>query len=470
MAPMAFPDNFVFGGATAAYQCEGETRTHGKGKVAWDDFLAAQGRFSAEPASDFYHQYPLDLELCERFGINGIRISIAWSRIFPEGTGEANPEGVAFYHRLFAACREHGVEPFVTLHHFDTPATLFNAGDFLNRRTIDAYVAYAKFCFAEYADEVTYWFTFNEIAAIASNAYIEGTFPGGERIQLTKAFQCMHNMMLAHAQAVLAYKKAGYTGKIGIVHALEGKYPFDENDAGDIQAAKNEDVLQNQFLLDATFRGDYAADTMEVTNRLVATFGGELDIREADLVDMRAAAPLNDNLGINYYQSRFLKAYDGETDLHHNGTGEKGTNRFRLKGVAERLNKPGVPTTDWDWIIYPEGLFDLLVRIRLQYPNYKQIFITENGMGYKDEFKDGIVDDGPRIDYVRQHLAALLRAVEAGVNVGGYFLWSLMDMFSWTNGYNKRYGFFYVDFETQRRYPKASAYWFKRIAETGVLE
>lgn len=470
MARMTFPEGFVFGGATAAYQCEGETRTHGKGKVAWDDFLAAQGRFSADPASDFYHQYPVDLELCERFGINGIRISIAWSRIFPEGTGAVNPEGVAFYHRLFAACHEHGVEPFVTLHHFDTPAALFDQGDFLSRATVDAFVDYARFCFAEYADEVSHWYTFNEIWAIATNTYIEGTFPGGEHVQLTKTFQCMHNMMLAHARATLAYKEAGYQGKIGVVHALEGKYPFDENDPGDIQAAKNEDVLQNQFILDATFRGDYAADTMEVVNRLVAMDGGSLDIRDEDLRSMRAAALLNDDLGINYYQSRFLRAYDGETDLHHNGTGEKGTDRFRLKGVGERLNKPGVPTTDWDWIIYPEGLFDLLVRIRLQYPNYKEIFITENGMGYKDEFEDGIVDDGPRIDYVRQHLAAMLRAVEAGVKVSGYFLWSLMDMFSWTNGYNKRYGFFYVDFESQRRYPKASAYWFKRVAETGALE
>ncbi len=470
MASMAFPKGFIYGGATAAYQCEGETLTHGKGKVAWDDFLAAQGRFSADPASDFYHQYPVDLDLCEKFGINGIRISIAWSRIFPTGVGEPNPEGVAFYHRLFAACHEHGVEPFVTLHHFDTPAALFDQGDFLNRATIDAFVDYARFCFEEYRDEVTYWFTFNEIWAVATNTYIEGTFPGGEQANLTKAFQCMHNMMLAHAKAVIAYKEAGYAGKIGIVQSLEGKYPFDENDAGDIQAAKNEDVLQNQFLLDATFRGDYAADTMEVVNRLVAISGGSLDIRNEDLALMRQAAQLNDNLGINYYQSRFLKAYEGENDLHHNGTGEKGTDRFRLKGVGERVNKPGIPTTDWDWIIYPEGLFDLLVRIRLQYPNYKQIFITENGMGYKDEFEDGYIDDSPRIDYVRKHLAALLRAVEAGVNVGGYFLWSLMDMFSWTNGYNKRYGFFYVDFKTQQRYPKASAYWFKRVAETGELE
>ena len=215
--PMQFPDGFVFGGATAAYQVEGETRTHGKGKVAWDDFLEAQGRFSPDPASDFYNQYPVDLELCEEFGINGIRLSIAWSRIFPNGTGEINPEGVQFYHDLFAECHKHHVEPFVTLHHFDTPLPLFEKGDFLNRETIDAFVDFATFCFKEYADQVTYWFTFNEIWADASNTYIEGTFPGGVKAHLTEAFQCEHNMMLAHAKAVLAFHNGGFKGKIGVI-------------------------------------------------------------------------------------------------------------------------------------------------------------------------------------------------------------------------------------------------------------
>lgn len=467
---MTFPEDFVFGGATAAYQCEGETHGHGKGPVAWDGFLAERGRFSADPASDFYHQYEHDLELCERFGINGIRISIAWSRIFPQGTGETNPEGIAFYHDLFRACRAHGVEPYVTLHHFDTPLPLFERGDFLDRATVDAFEAYARFCFAEYAGEVSNWFTFNEIWAVASNTYIEGTFPpGGTKGRLDLALQCAHNMMVAHARAVLAFHEGGYQGKIGIVQTLEGKYPYDEQDPADIQAARNEDVLQNQFLLDATFRGDYAPDTLECATRLAAISGGTLDIRDEDLALMRKAARYNDYLGINYYQSRFLRGYDGENVLHHNATGEKGTERYALKGVGERVNKEGIPRTDWDWLIYPEGMYDLLVRIRLQYPNYKQIFITENGMGAKDELVDGVVDDSARIDYVRAHLAWLLRAREAGVNVGGYFLWSLMDMFSWTNGYNKRYGFFYVDFETQKRVPKASAYWFAQVARTKRL-
>lgn len=466
----AFPEGFVYGGATAAYQCEGETRGHGKGAVSWDSFLAQKGRFSADPASDFYHRYDHDLALCERFGINGIRISIAWSRIFPEGTGALNPEGVAFYHDVFRACRAHDVVPYVTLHHFDTPETLHVQGDFLNRATIDAFEGYARFCFEEYQDEVRDWFTFNEIWAVASNTYIEGTFPPGDtKGRLDLALQCNHNMMLAHARAVLAFHEGDFPGKIGVVHTLEGKYPFNELDLADIEAAHREDVLQNQFLLDATFRGDYAPDTLACATMLAELCEGELDIREEDIEYMRRAAQCNDYLGINYYQSRFVRAYNGPTILHHNATGDKGTECYALKGVGERVNKEGIPRTDWDWLIYPEGMYDLLVRIRLQYPNYREIMITENGMGAKDELVEGMVDDSYRIDYVRAHLDWLLRARETGVNVTGYFLWSLMDMFSWTNGYSKRYGFFYVDFETQERLPKASAYWFAQVARTGLL-
>lgn len=465
-----FPEQFVFGGATAAYQVEGACRSHGKGKVAWDDHLERQGRFSPEPACDFYNRYDGDLELCERFGMTAIRVSIAWSRIFPDGgVGEVNPEGVAFYHRLFASCRAHGVEPYVTLHHFDSPAAIYEDGDFLNRAAVDAFEAYARFCFDEYGSEVSHWFTFNEIAAATLNRYIEGTWPLGKKTCFHECLQAQHHMMLAHARAVIAFKEGGRPGEIGVIHALEYKYPYDPESAPDIEAALNDDLLQNRLLLDATFRGGYAPDTLARARRLAALSGGELDLREEDLAVMRTAAALNDALGVNYYQSRFLKAYDGESDLHHNGTGEKGTGRWRVAGVGERALRPGVPTTDWDWAIYPKGLFDLMMDISLRYPNYKRLYITENGMGRKDELVDGTVDDGERIEYVEGHLRWILKAIECGVDVGGYFMWSLQDQFSWTNGYGKRYGFFYVDFETQERTPKASAYWFKRVAETRRL-
>ena len=462
---MKFSEDFIFGGATAAYQCEGSTRSYGKGKVAWDDFLEKQGRFLGDPASDFYHQYPVDLKLCHDFGVNGIRISIAWSRIFPEGTGKINQEGVDFYHRVFKECKKQGVEPFVTLHHFDTPDTLHKAGDFLNRDIIQQFEDYAKFCFEEYKDEVQYWFTFNEVWPIAVNQYIVGCFPPAIRYDIEKAVYSMHNMMVAHAKAVLAYKQAGYNGKIGIIHSLETKYPYSDTPENR-QAAKNEDILANQFVLDATFLGEYTQETLDTIQRLVAINQGTFDYEQSDIETMKQAAQLNDYLGINYYQSHFIQAYNGEDDIYHNGTGDKGTSRFRLKGVGERMFKEGIERTDWDWLIYPEGLYDMMKRIVAQYPNYKAIYITENGMGYKDDFVDGLIDDQPRIDYIKKHLQWILKAIEEGICVKGYFVWSLMDVFSWSNGYNKRYGLFYVDFQTQKRYPKASAYWYKKVSQT----
>lgn len=466
---MKFSEDFVFGGATAAYQCEGSTRAYGKGKVAWDDFLEKEGRFSGDPASDFYHKYPIDLKLCHEFGVKGIRISIAWSRIFPEGVGVINQEGVDFYHRVFQECHRQGVEPFVTLHHFDTPDALHKEGDFLNRQIIDQYVEYAKFCFQEYQDEVQYWFTFNEVWPIAVNQYIVGSFPPAIRYDIEKAVYSMHNMMVAHGGAVNAYKEAGYKGKIGIIHSLEYKYPYNDCEA-DRQAAKNEDILANQFLLDATFLGEYTKETLETIQKLVSLNHGHFECSQEDIDIMKKAAKDNDYLGINYYQSHFVQAYEGENDIFHNGTGDKGTSRFRLKGVGERMFKEGIERTDWDWLIYPEGLYDMMMRIKNQYPHYKALYITENGMGYKDEFKDGHIDDTPRIDYIRKHFSWILKAIENGVHVKGYFVWSLMDVFSWSNGYNKRYGLFYVDYQTQERFPKKSAYWFKEVSESKELD
>lgn len=466
---MKFDNDFIFGGATAAYQCEGSTKAYGKGKVAWDDFLEKEGRFLAEPASDFYHQYPVDLKLCNMFGINGIRISIAWSRIFPKDFGEINKEGVDFYHRLFKECRKQNVEPFVTLHHFDTPDELHKKGDFLNRDIIDNFVEYAKFCFEEFKDEVTYWFTFNEVWPIAVNQYIVGCFPPAIKYDIEKAVYSMHNMMLAHAKSVLAYKKSGYKGKIGIIHSLETKYPYQDCEF-DKSAAKKEDILANQFVLDATFLGKYTDETICTIKELVSLNNGDFKVDEEDYTYMMSASQYNDYLGINYYQSHFIKAYEGDNDIYHNGTGDKGTSRFRLKGVGERMFKEGIERTDWDWLIYPQGLYDMVKRIAHQYPNYKELYITENGMGYKDEFIDGIIMDEPRIDYIHKHLQWILKAVKEGVQIKGYFVWSLMDVFSWSNGYNKRYGLFYVDYETQKRYPKASAYWFKRVSESKELQ
>lgn len=425
------PKDFIFGGATAAYQAEGATHTDGKGPVAWDKYLEDNYWYTAEPASDFYNRYPVDLKLAEEYGVNGIRISIAWSRIFPTGYGQVNAKGVEFYHNLFAECHKRHVEPFVTLHHFDTPEALHSNGDFLNRENIEHFVDYAAFCFEEFP-EVNYWTTFNEIGPIGDGQYLVGKFPPGIQYDLAKVFQSHHNMMVSHARAVKLYKEKGYKGEIGVVHASE--------------------------------------KTLAGVEAILAANGGSLDLREEDFTALEAAKDLNDFLGINYYMSDWMEAFDGETEIIHNGKGEKGSSKYQIKGIGRRVAPDYVPRTDWDWIIYPQGLYDQIMRVKKDYPNYKKIYITENGLGYKDEFVDNTVYDDGRIDYVKQHLEVLSDAIADGANVKGYFIWSLMDVFSWSNGYEKRYGLFYVDFETQERYPKKSAHWYKKVAETQIID
>lgn len=444
------PKDFLMGAATAAYQAEGATQTDGKGRVAWDTFLEENYWYRAEPASDFYHQYPVDLQLAHDFGVKGIRISIAWSRIFPEGYGKVNEKGVQFYHDVFKECFKQGVEPFVTLHHFDTPEVLHSDGDFLNRVNIEHFVNYAKFCFEEFT-EVNFWTTFNEIGPIGEGQYLIGKFPPGIRYNLEKLFQSHHNMVVAHAKAVKIFKDNGYKGKIGIVHALPTKYPADPNNPEDVRACQLEDIIHNKFILDATFKGQYSKETMEGVNHILSVHGGKLDLRDEDFEILEAAKDLNDFLGINYYMSDWMKAYDGPTQITHNATGEKGGSQYKIEGVGQREMDVDVPRTDWDWIIYPQGLYDQIMRVMKDYPNYKEIYITENGLGFKDVFEDNTVHDQMRIDYIAKHLNSIADAIEDGANVKGYFLWSLMDVFSWSNGYEKRYGLFYVDFDTQKR-------------------
>lgn len=356
---MKFCDDFIYGGATAAYQAEGATQIDGKGAVAWDKYLKENYWYTAEPASDFYNKYPVDLKLAEEFGVNGIRISIAWSRIFPTGYGEVNTKGVEFYHKLFAECHKRHVEPFVTLHHFDTPETLHSNGDFLNRENIEHFVNYAKFCFDEFK-EVNYWTTFNEIGPIGDGQYLAGKFPPGIKYDLAKLFQSHHNMMVSHARVVKIFKDKGYKCEIGIVHALPTKYPYNPNNPADVRASELEDIIHNKFILDATYLGKYSDKTMEGVQHILEANGGTLDLREEDFKALSEAKDLNDFLGINYYFSDWMRGTEGECEISHNSTGAKGSSKYQIKGVGSREFDVDVPRNDWDWMIYPQGLYDQL--------------------------------------------------------------------------------------------------------------
>lgn len=462
-----FPEGFYFGGATAAYQCEGATQLDGKGDVIWDTYLRKQKTINPDPACDFYHLYPEDIALCKKFNINAIRVSIDWARIFPEGNGRIEQRGVDFYHRLFKECNRQGVEPFVTLHHFDTLQVLQDKGGWLSEEMLHDFVHFAQFCFDEYHDEVKYWITINEPTSMATQQYVTGTFPPYYKNRFHDCFQAEHNQNLVHARIVEAFKQSGYAGKIGIVHALQTVYPLTDS-AGDKHAAELKDMFENRFYLDGTLAGEYSEHTLALVEEILAANNqAMIEIPDEDKQILHQAAIDQDFVGVNYYSSKFMKEYHGETEIHHNGNGQKGTDVNRVKGIGEEIHPNDLPATDWDWIIYPQGLYDQLMRIKKNYPLVHELYITENGMGAKDVFNpdsDVPVKDINRIKYLHDHLLEVAKAIQAGVPVKGYFVWSLQDMFSWTNGYSKRYGLFYVDFKTQKRYPKSSAYWYHNLA------
>lgn len=465
-----FPSNFIFGGASAAYQVEGATNEDGKGRVLWDDYLEKQGQFNPNPAADFYHQYEKDLMLAERYGVQAIRVSIAWSRIFPDGDGEIEPRGVAYYHRMFKACLAHHVEPFVTLHHFDTPEKLHEEGDWLSPHMVNAFVEYAKFCFKEFP-EITHWITINEPTSMAVQQYTSGTFPPGEHGRFDKTFQAEHNQNVAHARIVNAYKQMHLDGEIGVVHALQTVYPYSDSVA-DKHAADLQDALENRLYLDGTLAGSYSDEVLALIQEILdANNQPMFKYTDAEMTEISDAAHQLDFVGVNNYFSKWLRAYSGVSETHHNGTGAKGTSVSRLHGVGEEKLPEGITTTDWDWPIYPRGMHDILMRIHNDYPLVPAIYVTENGIGLKEELPAGansstVIEDPKRIDYLRLYLSAIADAINDGANVKGYFIWSLQDQFSWTNGYSKRYGLFFVDFATQDRYVKRSAHWFKEVSET----
>lgn len=411
----ALPKEFLLGAATAAYQVEGATRVDGKGTNMWDVYLQENSPFLPDPASDFYYRYEEDITLAAEHGLQALRLSISWVRIFPDIDGEPNILAVRYYHRVFQSCLKHNVIPFVSLHHFDSPQKMLETGDWLNRENIDRFIRYARFCFQEFT-EVKHWFTINELMSLAAGQYIGGQFPPNHHFQLSEAIQANHNMLLAHALAVLEFHQLGIEGEIGCIHALKPGYPID-GQKENILAAKRYDVYNNKFLLDGTFLGYYSEDTLFHLNQILEANNSSFIIEDGDLEIMKRAAALNTMFGMNYYRSEFIREYKGENRQEFNSTGIKGQSSFKLNALGEFVKKPGIPTTDWD----------------------------------------------KRIRYIEQHLHKVLEARDRGVNIQGYFIWSLQDQFSWANGYNKRYGLFFVDYETQKRYIKKSALWVKGL-------
>lgn len=437
MANINFPSNFLWGAATASYQIEGAVNSDGRGASIWDTFSHIPGKIdnndTGDVACDHYNRYISDIEHMKALGLQSYRTSIAWSRIFPEGKGQINQAGLDFYDRLTDKLLEASIKPIYTLFHWDLPQKLQDLGGFNNRDLIYYFRDYAQLMFEKLGDRVHLWITHNEPAVHSYNGHIWGDHAPG--IQNWKTgIQVSHHLLLSHALAVEAFRQSGKSGDIGITLNLTYFEPASDTPA-DQAATIKQDGFGNRWFLDPLFRGAYPADILALyENHKIAP-----DVMADDLARIKNSL---DFLGINYY-FRFAVSHQEDAGL--------------LKTYARAVNGP---FTAMGWEIHPQGLYHFLTRIKSEYANIP-IYITENGAAFDDVLVNNTVQDDRRIDYLEKHFAVTAQAIADGVDVRGYYVWSLLDNFEWAFGYNKRFGIIYVDYETQQRYWKQSAYWYR---------
>lgn len=446
---MSWPAGFLWGAATSAYQIEGAVREDGRGPSIWDTFSHTPGRIAdgatGDVAADHYHRLEQDVALMRELGLGAYRFSVAWPRILPAGDGEVERRGLDFYRRLVALLSEAGIEPVVTLYHWDLPQALQDRGGWANRATVDAFVRYAEVVHDALGDGVEVWLTVNEPWCAAFLGHSSGVHAPGLTDPRT-AYRAAHHLLLAHGDATVAMRRAaGAAHRFGFVPNLYGVVARSEAPE-DVAAAELVDALQNRMWLDAVLRGRYPDEVVD----LFARFGADDALEPGDAE--RIAAPV-DVLGVNYYSQHHVAAGPGR--------GPVGSEFPGCESV--QLLDPPEPTTAMGWSVEPDGLERLLVRLRDEY-DAPPVLICENGAAYPDEVgPDGEVADPERVRYLEEHVAAVARALRRGVDVRGYFVWSLIDNFEWSFGYTRRFGIVHVDFATQRRRIKASGQWYRRF-------
>ncbi|MBI4350267.1 MAG: family 1 glycosylhydrolase [Elusimicrobia bacterium] len=467
MPELKFPKGFIWGSATSALQIEGATAEDGRGPSVWDEFCRRHpekifGGASPEPACGHYRRWREDVGLIRELGHNGYRLSISWPRLFPGGAPRLNEAGAAFYDRLFDALLEAGVEPNVTLYHWDLPLELGEKGGWENPDTALRFADYAGACFRRYGDRVRLWSTINEPGWTVLNGYVTGLHPPCRPRDYAGALRAAQGLLRGHALALGACKEERPGSSAGIVLNMSRVHPATPSEA-DAKAAALADGLINRWFSDAVLKGRFPADMRDFyADRGLLPEG--LEETEALL---RAAPP--GFLGVNYYYPHYASADAPATGFHLNTSGRPEEDcEFSIKGLFRFVKNPRGRFTAWGWEIDPEGLYDLLLRVHQASPGLP-VYVTENGLGRVEELAGGTVDDQERIDFVREHLRAVHRAIAAGADVRGYYMWSLLDNFSWINGYKKRYGFLYVDRATLARHKKKSALWFREAALANAI-
>lgn len=448
----SFPRGFLWGTSTSSYQIEGAAKEGGRGESIWDVFSHTPGRVAnnenGDTACDHYHLWKQDVALMKELGYKAYRFSIAWPRIFPAGRGRINEEAVDFYSRLVDDLLDAGITPMITLYHWDLPSAL--PGGWLNRDTALAFADYSAAVVKALGDRVKLWTTLNEPWCSSFLSYFLGEHAPGEK-NLAHALQAAHHLLLAHGMAVPAIRAAGREAEVNIVLNLSPVYPYTRS-AGDLFAARELDGTFNRWFLDPIFGRRYPADLTAELQQIGALAAEPDYIQPGDMQTI--AAPL-DALGINYYDSSTVRAIPG---------------REMQPAQWEVVKDPDTEKTDMNWEIHPQGLYDLLLRVNWDYQPGR-IYVTENGASYSDgPDAAGKIHDERRTAYLRSHIRAVERAVQAGAPVQGYFVWSFMDNFEWAFGYRQRFGLVYVDYPTQKRLPKDSAFFYSQVCRQNGLD
>lgn len=463
---MRFPKDFFFGAATASYQVEGAWNEDGKGISNWDVFSKIPGKTfegtNGDIAIDHYHRYKEDIKLMAEMGLESYRFSISWPRIIPDGDGDVNPKGIEFYNNLIDECLKYGIVPFATLYHWDLPQVLEEGGSWVNKRTCEAFVKYAGVCFKAFGDRVKHWITFNETVVFCGHGYLAGAHPPGIVNDPKKYFQATHNVFTSHAKAVESYKELRQYGEIGITHVFSPAFSIDDNPEN-IQAAYHSNQYDTAWYYDPVLKGSYPDYVIKKLNEN----GWTPDWTEEELNVIKSAAPKNDFIGLNYYQPKRVMKNDeiGKVveKTRESATGAPGNASF--DGVYKSVMMKDKKYTKWGWEIAPDAFLEGLRMLKADYGDIK-MYITENGLGDEDQIIEGKILDIPRIKFIEEHLRAVKRGIEEGINLKGYYAWSAIDLLSWLNGFKKQYGFIYVDHKDNlNRKKKESFYWYKKVIE-----
>jgi beta-glucosidase len=462
-----FPTDFRFGAATAAYQIEGAAHEDGRTDSIWDVFCRVPGAVvrgdNGEVACDHYHRSADDVALMADLGLQTYRFSTSWSRVRPDG-GQVNKQGLAFYSKLVDQLLEKNIKPWLTLYHWDLPQALEEKGGWANRDTAYRFAEYSATVHDVLGDRIDSWTTLNEPWCASFLSYIGGEHAPG-RQDVGAGLAAAHHLLLGHGLVVNELRSRDASLQLGITLNLTVADPVDATDAGDLDAARRIDGQFNRFFLDPIFRGEYPEDVL----RDVAGNGFESVVRPGDLEII--SAPL-DVLGVNYYHGDLVSARASSAETMTAAPSERPKRSPFPAADGVHWRSRGLPLTAMGWEVQPEGLTRLLHRVRDDYsgPAGVDLYVTENGAAYTDVVEpDGSVHDAGRRDFLEAHLGAILDAIDDGVEVKGYFYWSLMDNFEWAWGYDKRFGIVRVDYETQERTLKESAIGYREIISQRAL-